>query len=706
MRRFALISIVLAACTTAPDEAATSQNDAAISVPAQDAAGDSSYFADLAAEPVDAFETAAADVGPSDAAVADSAPSCADGQAGCFNASTTKICQGGAWQVFKPCSVGETCQDGNCMPKSNGDDTTDGGPVDAKGNPTPQPTLAPISGGTLTLSADGNTAIAADSQRDVVYIADLTQKTAVKVVTLIAGDEPGRVELGNAGTAYVVLRRAGMIATLDLATATVSEKRPVCAEPRGIAFDAAAQVLYVACGDGELVKLPAAGLPELKRIFVAPDLRDIVLMDGKLWISRFRSAQMLHVTTDGVVSNTEILPLMGGSQGPPNGVPTVFAPEVAWRMRALPTGKLLMAHQRAQATPIEPNTGGYGSGECKGSGRVESVVTIVTPGELAAKPAATLAFHALPVDAVLSPDGQQIAVINAGADAENPISSSVNLVSAAQLTSEACHFPMQLIAPNMTQAVAIAWSSNNVLVVQTRQPAIFIIDFKLGKYPMGAVPPAVMLALPGANASDVGHTTFHRATMGGLACASCHPEGREDGHIWQFATKGGTNKRRTQPLTGGVGATGPFRWEGDFDNMSTLMDTPFSKSMGGGPLQPTQLGALANWVNALPAPATITGVDAAQAVKGKVLFDSAALGCATCHNGPHMTNNLTMDVSTGAPYQVPSLIGLSARLPLMHDGCAQTVAATLGPCAGATHDKTASLPAGQLAELVAYLGTL
>ena len=47
--------------------------------------------------------------------------------------------------------------------------------------------LPPISGGTLTLSADGVHAYAADSDRDLVYVVDL-DKSSVKTVALNADD--------------------------------------------------------------------------------------------------------------------------------------------------------------------------------------------------------------------------------------------------------------------------------------------------------------------------------------------------------------------------------------------------------------------------------------------------------------------------------------------------------------------------------------
>ncbi len=31
---------------------------------------------------------------------------------------------------------------------------------------------------------------------------------------------------------------------------------------------------------------------------------------------------------------------------------------------------------------------------------------------------------------------------------------------------------------------------------------------------------------------DIGHDVYHAQAGGRLACASCHPEGGDDGHVW------------------------------------------------------------------------------------------------------------------------------------------------------------------------------
>ena len=160
-------------------------------------------------------------------------------------------------------------------------------------------------------------------------------------------------------------------------------------------------------------------------------------------------------------------------------------------------------------------------------------------------------------------------------------------------------------------------------------------------------------------------------------------------------------------MTGGLLATAPFRWAGDFAKLGTLMDVLMEKRMGGSKLTAEQSAGLSAWIDALPAPAPTPNVGSEAAAAGKALFDSGELSCATCHSGPHLTNNANEKVGTGGPWQVPSLIGVSARLPLMHDGCAATLADCFGPCGGGDlHGKTSQLTAQELSTLIAYLSTL
>ena len=105
----------------------------------------------------------------------------------------------------------------------------------------------------------------------------------------------------------------------------------------------------------------------------------------------------------------------------------------------------------------------------------------------------------------------------------------------------------------------------------------------------------------------------------------------------------------------------------------------------------------------LPPPARFqTESDAV--VRGKKLFDQR---CTSCHDGPMLTNNRTVDVGTGAPMQVPSLVGVAWRAPYIHTGCAATLFDRFAPdCGGTQHGDTHDLADSDISDLVAFLETL
>src|ERR1700722_20172024 len=90
----------------------------------------------------------------------------------------------------------------------------------------------PISGGTLLVTRDGTTAVAADPDRDAVYVVDVAGMTLRSTITLKAGAEPGRLVEDGEGRVHVALRGSGALVTLDPATGTVLARRAVCPAPR------------------------------------------------------------------------------------------------------------------------------------------------------------------------------------------------------------------------------------------------------------------------------------------------------------------------------------------------------------------------------------------------------------------------------------------------------------------------------------------
>jgi hypothetical protein len=593
----------------------------------------------------------------------------------------------------------------------------------------------PISGGTLTVTADGRAAIVADPERDQVSIVDLGT-LAPRHVALEPGDEPGRAVEDAARRVHVALRSGGAIATIDLDTGTLVERRAVCKAPRGIAFETASSQLHVACAEGKLVSLPAAGGAATRSLTLEPDLRDVLVRGTELWVTRFKSAEVLRISSAGSLDGRIVMPpgqgeLIQPSQDPNEGFKSKAVtkqPHVAWKAVGVPTGGAVVVHQSAVVDEIEisepsQNGSAYGGAGFDCNGIVNNVVTRVNPdGTTSSTP---IVGAPLPVDVAVSPNQTWVAVAHAGpadVDAPRPFlvfpevegdgdvvgpssgpigrgsSSSLGLFSLQNLGFGGCAFNEGGFVTGAVTAVAFA--PDGRLLAQTREPAELLV---IKDVPFGS---PVAVSLSSASRLDTGHELFHRDSGGGIACASCHPEGGEDGQTWRFA---GTGERRTQALHIGLRDTAPFHWAGDLESVGELMGEVFVGRMGGVRQSSTRLQLLTDFLFAIEPPPPIRDVGDDAAVRGRALFDSAEVGCATCHSGTKLTNNqsVAIDSIAAQKLQVPSLVAIGYRAPFMHTGCATTLADRFRPeCGGDAHGNVSGLSADQLGDLVAYLESL
>jgi cytochrome c peroxidase len=170
--------------------------------------------------------------------------------------------------------------------------------------------------------------------------------------------------------------------------------------------------------------------------------------------------------------------------------------------------------------------------------------------------------------------------------------------------------------------------------------------------------------------------------------------------VWRFE---GVGPRRTQTTAGNIVATAPFHWSGDVPDMDVIIDTNMER-MGRFAFEdraPTT--AFERLLATFAPPASPRAASDEDALAGRAIFESA--GCAECHSGDVGTNNRTVDVGTGEPFQVPHLVGVAHRAPFFHDGCAGTLRDVLDGCethvAGA--HAAGALTDAQKELLVAYL---
>ncbi len=218
----------------------------------------------------------------------------------------------------------------------------------------------------------------------------------------------------------------------------------------------------------------------------------------------------------------------------------------------------------------------------------------------------------------------------------------------------------------------------------------------------------------------LGKRLFHHAadprmsTLGWISCASCHPGGGSDGTTWSLPE----GPRQTSPLWRS-GLTGPpFHASATRDELQDVQGDiemlmrglgftsgashPLLGAPNGG--RAADLDALAAFVlGGIRVPAAPEGSDAAAALRGRLVY--AAAGCAACHGGQGWTRNalpgapgevagpggqqveaVLHDVGTFLPdqpglgelgFKVPTLLGLHATAPYLHNGAAADLRAVL-----------------------------
>jgi len=550
----------------------------------------------------------------------------------------------------------------------------------------------PVFGGTLLVTSDGKYAVVADPPRDSIHIVDLTRWEETGTIELDDGALPFRAAEDDAGRVHITLRGTGEIVAVDPRTAEITETTSVCPNPRGIAFDDASGALHVACAGGLLATLTPFG--ETTRRYIAPDLRDVFVSESRLFVTRFRAAEVLEVEEDGTWSLA----------GAPISLASGFGsrqPTTAWRTLPRPELGWVMLHQSASAKTVpefqEPTDDGDGSppsgygGEDPCSAATSPTLSATLSGGQV-RTSGVLGGVALVVDAALSPDGRRIALASPTQqdrhdDFFRAAVFEVRLDSLEDGPDVDCRFPDPLSIDD--DAVAVAYQPDGALLAQARdEPVLYRI--RDGE--------TETLELTGADASDTGFDLFHNDAGSGVSCASCHPEGGEDGRTWIFDHLG---PRRTQALNVGLEGTAPFHWKGDMDDIHMIARRVRQGAMGGEKQSEERQVALQDWLFTLRPPNPLRSEYDESVMRGRALFGS--LGCASCHAGESFTSPASADLGRG-PLQTPALRGVALRAPYMHDGRSSTLTEAVVDMATSTSHP--DLGDDEIASLVAYLESL
>jgi len=214
----------------------------------------------------------------------------------------------------------------------------------------------------------------------------------------------------------------------------------------------------------------------------------------------------------------------------------------------------------------------------------------------------------------------------------------------------------------------------------------------------------------------LGRKLFHqmgdpRISADGRACASCHPDGREDALTWSTPDGG----RQTPMLAGRLTDTAPYGWLGSSGSVKDHLTKTFER-LGGQGLAEAEVSALVDYVTSLvpPVERALPKAFAQQRLieRGRALFESAETSCGNCHNagrafsdGEHHQVSTPPSFGQATGFDTPSLRYVAGTAPYFHDGRYKTLDEVLIAPDHAMGQST-QLGRDDRAALVAYLGTL
>lgn len=145
----------------------------------------------------------------------------------------------------------------------------------------------------------------------------------------------------------------------------------------------------------------------------------------------------------------------------------------------------------------------------------------------------------------------------------------------------------------------------------------------------------------------------------GLACASCHPDGGDDGLTWTTPE----GPRQTLMLAGRLAGTAPYGWDRGSKTLQDYVAATVARLRGEG-LSEADLGHLARYIEGLPAPPV--RAESERARLGREVF--VAEGCGTCHAEGTGTDGTNHVVEGFKAVDTPSLKHVGVTAPYFHDG--------------------------------------
>jgi len=234
----------------------------------------------------------------------------------------------------------------------------------------------------------------------------------------------------------------------------------------------------------------------------------------------------------------------------------------------------------------------------------------------------------------------------------------------------------------------------------------------------GGVSSVALGAPPAMTIERKGELFFHDASLcfqQWQSCSTCHPDARVDGLNWDLINDGLGNPKNTKNMLL-AHRTPPAMSLGVRDTAETAVRAGIRYIQFA--VRPEEdARAIDEYLKSLtptPSPRLVQGKLSSAAERGRVLFQTNAVGCVHCHAPPLFTNLRRYDVGTRGPFDkpddafdTPTLIECWRTAPYLHDGSAASVRDVLTTHNPKDrHGKTAHLTPQQIDDLIEYVLSL
>ena len=550
----------------------------------------------------------------------------------------------------------------------------------------------------LAISPQGKQLYITAQGEDVLIVVDLESKEVESLIPV--GDRPHSVVVSEDGkTGYVSNQWSNSLSVINLVDKIVIDTIEVGGGPAGIAFGKGGRFLYVANSytyDISVIDLTTHN--EIRRLTAGNNPTGVQAAPGgdSIYVTSRRSLPVPYRTTP--ITEVTVVDANRHQVAKRNMIPSAHIFE---NVDFTPSGDLAivtLVRPKNLVPAVQLERGwminhGIAVIERKNKGRIIQLL-LDEPNK----------FYSDPFDIVISADGKYAFVTHSGADFISVISidkiREILSTAGPDITDLGNHLGLssQFVVKRIPtgpnpKGLVLSPDGKTLFVAERLADRITEINTEtlepVGTIDLGGLDQTTLVR-KGAQLFNNASHTFHQQ----YSCYTCHPDGHEDGLIYDMSIGMGRNLANVQTLRDLTG-TAPFKWNGKNVSIYMQCGMRFSRFVTRTEsFSPGDLNALVSYIKReLTHPPNYYqnqsfGLTPAQ-MRGKEIYQRAVTNdgkeipvdnrCITCHPPPNFTNRLLSNVGTLSEiddpmqFDAPNLNNVYESAPYLHDGRATTL---------------------------------